>query len=357
MPNATLADTCWPRSGFDTRNSACIPFAGPDTPTVLWDLELTDTLTSKDWPLPQGAIVASDGNLRVISGGRMHSVSDAGRLLWTVPSPPREYGSHIGGLPIALSDGSVLFWANYRLVLERDGQSESVAEVRGGDCGPSPNISREGVVLAGQGEIFVWDNERLRSLGDFGFDIVHPAIYPDGTLAVAAYAGLGLSRIALDGNILWSTQPEDADRLTVINLHDEVACASLNDHITVVVDAEGVELWRYPRVATFSCHPDGGWNALAKGRVERLSRSGQGVWSAPLETWPDSGSTQAIADIRGNLYIPCRQGLAAFDPDGQLLFQTNFTRGEPPALDLPGLCPVGPGRMALVRRNRLMLIG
>lgn len=324
---------------------------------MLWDIPLPDPPPDRGY-FASGAIVAADGCLRVVHHDILRSLTPKGRVLWR-HSLRRRGSRRVGyGLPLALDDGSVWLTSNDRLLLERDGNVEVVAR---GDLGEgstvSPNIGYEGSIYCGGFACASrWSDGQILFLDEGGFDLLPPAVYPDGSVCLASYYGNGLCRRHHDGRLIFQakTKSREQDGLVTINDHDEAACGALNDWNSPIVDAQGSLLWIYDRPATFSCTAcsDGDWLALSRRDLTRLSRSGEVLWRREVQAGLGRGPTQALVDPRGIIYVPSCQGLQVFDPKGIPIFSTNWPPGETSTL-----CPVAPGQIALIHNSCLYLVG
>lgn len=296
--------------------------------------------------------------MRVVHRGMLSSVTPAGRVLWKRGLRFRCQYLHSYSLPLALNDGSVWITSNWRLLCERNGRLALVARGEfGDDSATSPNLGYDGSIYCGG---FVsasrWHQGTVTTIDRGGYDIHGPAVYPDGSVALASYYGNGLCRMAADGTRIFQIQTESLqqDGLVTLNELDEAACHSLNDRHSLVVDGQGKVLWTIPVAATFSCYPfpGNGWIALSRTRLTRLSNSGRVIWSRELRTSIASRPLQAVVDDRGIIYVPSARGLDVYDGFGKLLFFTDFEPGNTSTL-----CPLAPGQMALIHNCSLYLIG
>ena len=353
----SLGTTPWPRSGGDRRNSGYFPCEGPDCGDVIWDVSLPDPPADRGY-LASGAIVAADGCLRVVHQAILRIVSLNGRVLWRHSLRRRGPRGTAYSLPLALDDGSVWLTSNGRLLCERDGQVEVVARGElGDDSTVSLNVGYDGSIYCGGSTAASrWWQGEIHHLDAAGYDLLSPAVYPDGSVGLASYYGNGLCRRHTDGRLMFQakTKSREQDGLVTINDRNEAACHALNDWNTVVVDSRGSVLWTFDRPATFSCIPgaDSGWLALSSRDLTSLSPSGEVLWTREVQAGLGQRPRQALIDSRGFIYAPSDRGLEVFDQQGSAVYHTDWPSGETSAL-----CPVAPGQMALIHENRLCLVG
>ena len=221
------------------------------------------------------------------------------------------------------------------------------------DSGLSPNLTHDGALLTGSpiGDLYRLDADGWRSLGAFGYDIVPPTLYEDGSLAVAGYAGKGLCRLAPDGQLRWQAAPRHADLPVTINGAQVAAVGSLNDDRSWFVDPDGHSLGEYGHAAVFAEYADGGWAALSSGRLARLTPDGQERWGQPLDVRLTWSTSQPIVDADGRHYVATVGGIVCYDSAGRLVFTTTLGPSQPYAVSI-----IAAGALACLVGSELVLL-
>jgi outer membrane protein assembly factor BamB len=263
------ARSCWPRNGVDQGNRSQSSVTGPVNNRLRWRLPLPKLVLQKRNRSPLPAIaVADDGSLRVTSCGVLHAVSMEGRLLWS--RSLRTTGSGTQSVlafsaPVTLPSNRVFVATTHDKAIEFDsaGQILHTYEIEGplDDSGFAPNVTADGRVLltAIPGELSILNEGATRTIGSYGYDLPPPAIFDDGTLAVAGYYGAGYCRLRTDGTFVWKSRLHQADGLPSIARDQFSATHSLNDGCSVIFDPEGQECGRIPWSALFAESLDDGW--------------------------------------------------------------------------------------------------
>lgn len=347
-----LAESLWPRTGGDRGHRARISASGPEEGRLLWELAVLP------YPDPaarrfHGLALSDDGALHVVAGGQPLCVEGAGSVRWSGSEP-------CFAPPVCLRGGHSLASVPGRFVV-LDPQGIVVREVAVGfsrdDSNVAPCLTRDAegawvlISTSPQGEVHRLQGERWICLGDFGYDILPPAAFGDGSLAVAGYAGSGFCRVNLDGKRRWCAPFEEVDLLPVVATSQRSAVGALGDGCTRFFSPEGAPLGRYEQAAICSEHAEG-WVALSDGLLALLTPDGAVRWQRELPYKRGWGGLQGIVDGRGHIYAPCAGGLRCFTGEGALLFATELPGGQPLAL-----CPLGPGQLALLFADRVVAVG
>jgi outer membrane protein assembly factor BamB len=311
-----------------------------------------------------GVIVMPDETLRICHAGMLSAVTQDGTILWQVDlrSLVREEVHWISSLPTALRTGeTLLFQPDHLLLVDRDGSVRRQAYqlpddngwARPDDSGGSPNLTESGLLILPSplGAVYLFRDNQWQEIGYFGYDIVTPAVYPDHSLAIAGYAGKGFCRVSLEGAIQWSTSFRDADLLPTLNQEQIAAVGSLNDGCSAFFTPDGKLIGSYPHAATFAVFPDGGWVALSKQRLARLTYNGKELWGrdiCPADSlnWIE----QPLVDQEGFIFIRQKDGFLCWDAHGRTAFEV--TLPQPPQ----GLLSIiAPGVLAYAQENELFL--
>jgi outer membrane protein assembly factor BamB len=336
---------------------------------------LWDAAVPPDSPLRvNGGVLAEDGSLRLTHHGRLSRLSRDGKLAWTVDLSTFEPTVHSAGpedsaadseaaagrafhhsLPTALAGGRTLVTTGrMALVFDADGRLERSVQVGGlDDSGPSPNVSSAGEALLTtvSGELLLWHEDRTRPVGEFGYDLLPPALYADDSMAISGYEGAGFCRVRPTGEILWQTSLREADLMPTVSRAQLAAVGSLNQERSAFYAEDGQELGSYERPAVFAESLDGGWIALAWDSVARLTSAGKTIWRASVETEPDWGSHGPVVDGRGHVYVQDGEHLVGLDPDGTPAMRVRVGAGAGPVF------PVAPGVFGAIVGPELLLIG
>lgn len=342
----TLADSPWPRTGGDRGNRSNSPLSGPTAGRLAHQV----SLTSAGLQGPAAVIVSSDGSLRVTCGGTLFGVDIGGKVPWGLPL------GECHSAPVALEDGRTLLASReFLLVVDSEGRKELVIPCgfHSDDSGPSPNISweNEPILTSPMGEVRILRGGEWHQIGVFGYDVLPPALYPDGTLAISGYYGKGFCRVQPSGKFVFRSGLKEADLLPSINAELVAAVGSLNQDRSCFFDQEGRELGSYPSACVFADYA-GAWVALERqGFLSLLTSQGETLWRRELPLVSDWGLCQPVVDAAGRTYATVEGGVAALDPQGKLLFllQAGAEQAGPPAIVRPGL-------LAMVVGQRLLFI-
>jgi outer membrane protein assembly factor BamB len=258
--------------------------------------------------------------------------------------------------PVALADGGVLVTLRHLyVVVDRDGHlSQQVNDELGMDGEWfAPNITQDGhlITTSDIGRVAVRRGESWEEVGWFGYDIVPPAVYDDGSLAVSGYFGSGLCRVALDGKIRWQHK-FDVDLTPSINSQQVVVAGSLNDGKSLFVAPDGEKLGEYGAAAVFAEHLDGAWLARSEQGIARVTSGGMAIWTCAVDTPEHWSSMQPIVDKNGYIYVAAAGSVICYDADGTLIFTHNADGGQPLALS-----PIGQHEMAYIASDECVIVG
>lgn len=361
-----LAQTVWPRFGGDQANRSLLRIAGPHTApdwqTIL--LPVLDETPEHMKRTRNGVIVMPDETLRVCHAGMLIAVTLDGTILWQVDlrNLAREDDYWISSLPTALSTGETLLWQPDKwLLVDRSGHvrhqeylhSPDHEWVCPDDSGFSPNLTHNGYLIlsAITGEVYLFNEKRWHEIGPYGYDIVTPAVYPDNSLAIAGYAGQGFCRVSLDGTIQWRTSLHDADMLPTLNQEQIAAVGSLNEHSSAFFNSDGEQIGAYRHAAKFAVYPDGGWVALSKQHLARLTFDGKEHWVR--EVAPDDSLSwveQPVVDKDGFIFVRLQDGFLCCDAYGRTVFEIPLSFPPQGLMSI-----VAPGVLAYAQGNELFL--
>lgn len=366
-----LAQTVWPRFGGDRANRSLLSISGPHT-TPTWQkisLSAFSAVRPPDRAL-SGVIVASDGTLRVCHAGQLFAVTFDGAILWQLDlsSLISEETRWISSLPTALQTGETLLLLPDSLLMVdghggiyrreylivSDGSGENADErILPDDSGFSPNLTYSGALIlsAITGEVYLFQKNQWRGIGVYGYDIVTPAVYPDNSLAIAGYGHTGFCRVSSDGVIQWTTHLDDADLLPTLNAEHVAAVGSLNDERSAFFRSDGEQIGEYQYAARFAVYPDGGWIALSKQRLARLTLEGRELWGREILPGNTLSSVeQPLVDRDGFVFVRQKEGLLCCDAHGRTAFEVKSPHTPSGPMSI-----VAPGVMAYVMENELLI--
>jgi hypothetical protein len=212
------------------------------------------------------------------------------------------------GLPTALADNRTLVPLPYALaIIAVDGHIDDLVEFQEpmDDSGLPPNITHSGwpVVSSLLGTVYLLGNGRWVAIGDYGYDIVCPALYDDDSLAIAGYYGAGFCRVDLDGTIRWQSQLREADLVPTVNRRQVAAVGSVNYGVSAFFGPDGAQVGHYAQAAVFAAYGDG-WVALSERRLARLAADRTELWGQGVPMQRVRGSiVQPVVDAEGYMYV------------------------------------------------------
>jgi hypothetical protein len=368
-----LAQTAWPRFGGDQANRSRTNIRGPHTTPTWQKITLSTHYPSRplDRSAVSGVIVMPDETLRVCHAGMLSAVTFDGTILWQldlsslIPEDDHYYYS----LPTALQTGeTILALPDALLIVDRLGNNyrreNQIApdDVRGSqktiygidDSGFSPNLTYSGlpILTAVPGEVYVLKKDLWHEIGIYGYDIVPPAVYPDNSLAIAGYAGTGFCRVNLDGKKQWTTHVKMADQLPTLN-HEYIAAVGVgvSGGYSAFFQSDGEQIGEYKHSAKFAEYIDGGWIALSKQHLARLTTDGKEVWGCEIHSGAHySFAEQPIVDMDGFIFVRQEEGYLCCDAHGHKVFEV-----IPPTSPQGLMSIIAPDTMAYVIENELFI--
>lgn len=407
-----LANSIWPRSGGDKGNRAHVNVVGPSTGKIIKKISLPFDGVSLN-NLIRGVVVAEDGSLRTVSNGSLSAITLEGELLWSVPLAPyniieedddedeedfeddehnedededefedEEYeeedfeDAHVSkilrqhtqnddllddryvyhSIPVALANNQTLVvLQNALLVFDDKGQvihQFDIADIAPDDSGLSPNVTNTGelILTSTQGHAYLFDNESIKELGLFGYDIRPVAIFDDNTFLISGYSELGVCRVRLDGKIIWDTGLRDADLLPVVNSRQFSALGSFNEEFSAIYTPRGELHGRYSRPAIFSEYLNGEWIAFSESHLARLQSNGRVIWEQEIDAIGLLLRHQPIVDVDGTIYLVDNEFLMSFNPEGKRLLKLKVGN------DVSPLSFVKEGLIAYIKGDKLILM-
>nr|WP_321466399.1 hypothetical protein [uncultured Desulfobulbus sp.] len=354
--NILLAQSYWPRPGYDQKNRSRVPFPGPECGKIVRQVSLPSSQHGRKSDLQGGCVVTDTMSLRVAYDDRLSAITMDGKILWSVKlrNPGNERPQYCslpvalenGMCLIALSDSVCVYDCNGNLVFQ---EHIPLAD----DSGCAPNITDAGQILHSSlnGEIWCIDAMSARDVGCFGYDVLPPAIYSDNSLAIAGYYGDGFYRVSLDGQIVWKTDFKEADMLPTINQEDFTAVGSKNENKSAFFSPQGTLLGTYDRASVFAEYSPDSWIARSNKWVTKVTVEGNECWKHPLSDETNWGHSQPIVDNLGRIYLIDDSKLLCLSGDGEIIFSTNVHGSS-----WGGLSCVAPGQMAYVGTGMLQII-
>lgn len=347
-----LAASAWPRTGGDRAQSGRSPLPGPVEGRVVQEHDLG--LPAADRP-GGGLVLGDDGDLRVTWRSRVLRVNPTTGVVWSRALP----GERTLAPPLALAAGETLTVLDGRAWQRWGADGELLWSRRTRDPidtdGSSPNLTRAGrvVLVNSLGALWLQGARRRTALGAFGYDLPMPALYEDGSMAVAGYAGTGLVRIAASGQVLWRAPLRDADLLPAIDADGVVATGSLNERCSLFVASDGAVCGRYGAAATFASASGGDWYARSRDALARVSRTGEVRWVVSALSKVGlmfHGGARLLRDVEDRVYALDGDRLLACGPTGDVVFQV-----ELPA-EAHSLGPTASGELAVLLESGGLVI-
>ncbi|GHO83223.1 hypothetical protein [Dictyobacter formicarum] len=214
-------------------------------------------------------------------------------------------------------------------------------------------------------------------------------VAPDGTLRIC-HAGM-LSAVTFNGTILWQldlgdVMPEDerfvyslptalqtgetllvlpdallivdrlgniqgkVNKLPTLN-REQIAAVGSTDGFSAFVRSDGTQIGEYNHSATFAEYIDGGWIALSKQRLARLTTEGKEVWGCEISRTTNLIFVeQPLVDRDGFIFVRHQEGYLCCDAYGHVAF--NVQLSAPPQ----GLMSIiAPGVTAYVMESELFI--
>lgn len=344
----------WSRTGGGVRNARRTHHRGPG-------LGRLDSRRRLPVPLDghQSSAMACDGDqLWLTHGGAVAAFGVDGQERWSKRCDELLPGESRGvSAPMILVDGTGVVTAGESVAFVRP-SGELMGLVRVGDylddSGISPTTTTDGRLLLTTpgGDVFTLAGDlSLKSWGSFGYDVVPPARFEDGSFAICGYAGSGLVRVAGPEAIRWSSDFVDADLVPSINDRGYIAAGSRNDGHSRLFSPDGELLGLYFEPAIFGCLEED-WIALGPNGVSRIDPRGEVIWLSLFDSlfgfgWGGLGPVITAGDC---IYYPDPTGLCCLDPDGSVTWRLSL--GSAPR----AITPIAPGTLAVIADDELLII-
>ncbi len=343
----------WPRREGNPRNGRMTRVGGLDRVSRVLQLALP-----RNGGKTGSCISAPGGSILVQYGSWLLSFSHIGVPGFCTPlAAPHEEGGHKAfSAPIMLADGlCAICFGPHLAFFDMTGNIDH--GMSGDDSGlqvlHSPNATPDGKLVVtttnGETDLLLGDKvlmiARTRRMpaepGEHCAAV--PAVYSDGTLALADLNGL--RRVAHDGKIMWQGPNVRTDRPVVLDELDScAACDGLG--ATLFFNEAGKPTSHYDWDLKLAERPDGGWFGVAHDHLVCLGSRGEVLWRYDL---PGSSTFPAV-DGKGCAHLICQDELLVFTPRGDCILRHHLGSGcGDPAL-------VGPGRLAVIRDGHLLLV-
>lgn len=339
-----LANSTWPRTAGDRRNSRRTSVEGPSRGRIRRVSEQHG----------EGLAVAADQSLRLTGQGCAFAFDPAGKSLWGLELHGRPNECRASA-PLLLADGTCIVTISRSLVfVSATGHplARVTTKLTLDDSGPAPNLSPAGTLILTTplGQLLELRGSTLSALGSgFGYDLVPPAIDDDGRMALCGYGGKGLVLTDPRGEVVWSSGLKYADMLPTLDHEGRVAGGSVNDRESRIFERDGHLLATYPAAAAFAV-TDNGWIALAEHSLAKLGPRGEVRWQREGGARRRWGSLGPAVDRKGRIYAPCGPQLVALEPDGSERFVVELP-SEPLDMAL-----VGTGKIVIALAEGLYFV-
>ncbi len=345
-----LADSSWPKMGGDLAN------------TRRWRGRLPD-----DFRIAEIAILPSDTvpQLRGIGSGALGPqglvISHAGfltcirerEIVWqTNVSAALEVRHGNYSPPTILEDGSIVVTGSMRgVLLSSHGEIlESVqVKVSTDDSGVAPTPLSPGYVITCiMGDVHIVESGQSRCLGNFGYDIVPPAVFSNGDLLISGYGEAGLVRIGQDGRRSWSVTKISPDYVPTINGHSECAVGCKNQKTSFVVASDGTLLFRIPESRIFGVDSQERWVSASDSVLSVHSRDAQEIWSVDIKAKFGWGGCGFVVDRDDAILLVDDGELCAFQEGSKTVL---YSLPEP-----SGMFPAGENSIAILSSDSLRIL-
>ncbi len=333
-----LANTICPRKGIDTKNSSHISIPGPKKGETIHRIDLP--YTSKEYlSNVGGTVVYNNGDLAIAHGGYLYRVSKEGKIQWVTELVEYNKGDiHYHSTPVLLENEYILVTlGDTILFFDKNGSLKySLQKEMLDDSGYSPNVSLKGeiIITTQDNELSIIRKGEIFNLGVFGYDLMPPPIYKDGSIGVAGYLGTGFARVDLNGKIIWKSELIDADGLVVLNTNDFAALHCLNKNISVIFDPNGNQVVTIPKTCTFSVSSSREWIAHSEDSIIKFDGEGKVIWEYQDRTlrgyiYRPPWSIQTLVDGEEFIYSISSNGIISLNTTGEAEFKIDSLQEEP----------------------------
>ncbi|WP_281085414.1 PKD domain-containing protein, partial [Methanosarcina acetivorans] len=363
--NSGLADSAWPKYGYDLSNTGQSPYAGPQTNNVIWTLDVGGSYRAvspsigadgiiyvgsqfdhKLYALyPDGTekwsysgstyfsspTIGSNGTIYVGSmDSNLYALNPDGTLKWSFAT-----GGEIYAAPAIGSDGTIYIGSNddKLYALNPDG-TEKWNYTAGNDFRyGSPAIGPDGTVYAGNMDNNVYalnpDGTLKWSYTTGGYVLSGPAIGSDGTIFAGCY-DYNVYALNPDGTLKWSyTTGGHIFNIPAIG-SDGTIYIGCQDKNLYALNPDGTEKWKYllSNSVTYSSPVIGSDGTIYLGVRNSVGNYFHAINPDGTEKWKYlTGSTiqsPSVIGSDGTLYVVM---------DNRLLYAFRDTEAEPSVAD------------------------
>jgi len=241
-----LADTAWPKFGYDLQNTGRSPNLGPQTGTVKWTYTIADA--TKGQP-----VIGSDGTVYVACYNKdLYAFNPDGTLKWTYTT-----GNRLHGSPAIGADGTIYVGcADYKIyAINPDGTLKWTCTTDSAIFTSSPTIGPDGTIYIGTSGYQKGNN--LHAISDDGTQGTikwtygtgeaynTPAVGTDGTIYIGSLDN-NLYAIHPDGTLKWVyTTGGKMQRTSPSIGPDGTIYIGNNDKNLYAVNQNGTLKWTY----------------------------------------------------------------------------------------------------------------
>lgn len=308
----------WWMYGRDTIHSSTSPFIGPDSPTLLWQIQLGQSGEYAGSPVydANGTIyVSSSSNDFIVD---LYALSPDGTQLWTRPLDN----------PYIVGSSSYSAW------------------------GPSPVIGDDGTIYFSvpHGSIYAFQPDGTEMWNYGGHETVypHPAIGPDGTIVslggVSATNDYYLHAINVNGTLSWEHYFGANQMATGIAIGSDGTIFASSDNNVFAFDPAGAIKWAYDtalpvdQLSIPAVDADGRiYVTSLEPRLLVLNPDGALDASWPLPDRARQLHDSVVIGADGAVYVSCEDGwLYVYNADGTLRWSFNAAGPCRPVLDKAG---------------------
>ncbi|WP_048065773.1 DUF3344 domain-containing protein [Methanosarcina acetivorans] len=234
-----LADSAWPKFGYDLNNTGQSPYAGPQSNNIVW------TYTAGEYFTNGGPSIGPDGTIYINNvDKKLYAFYPNGTLRWTNTTGARSYST-----PAIDSDGT-LYGGDYngKLYAVNPDGTFKWEYTTGDKFMGSPAIGSDGIIYAAgyNGNLFAFysDGTLRWSYSTPGFDYSTPAIATDGTIYIGTYNSY-LYAINPDGTLKWTYQVGGEIYNSPAIAADGTIYVGCEDNNLYAINANGTLKWTY----------------------------------------------------------------------------------------------------------------
>ncbi|AGB01803.1 PKD domain-containing protein [Methanoregula formicica] len=350
MADGGLANSPWPKYGYDLNNTGRSPFIGSQDATVKWIYPAPGNFTYSS------PVIGPDGTIYIPNYGdkNLYAINPDGSVKWTYYSGGNLYYS-----PAIGSDGTIYFgdYTNYNLTALNPDGTRKWNFTTGGSVQASPAIGPDGTIY-----VPGYSSNKLYALNPDGTEKWNfttgggmrggsPAIGPDGTIYIGTYADKKLWAVNPDGTEKWTfTTGGSVYNQPAIGADGTIYVTSYTDKKLWAVNPDGTEKWNFTTGYSIAAGPAVGSDGTiyigsryANGKFFALNSDGTQKWNFTTSAMiPEAPAIGADGTIYFGTYSTASgktRNFYALNPDATQKWI--FTLGTGLAQDIQGSPAIG----------------